>query len=159
MIENLELEIFAFLGRYNLGDENETNWQKRKVSKKLLHDDYNLFHNRSKSDGDISILIMDKAVQFTNTIQPICLPKLNENVFNVNGIVAGYGTHTPNTPASKLPLHVALKTIDLLECYSSNVGASEIVSRRSFCAAGPDGIPCFGNFKTFVYFIQFSQLI
>jgi hypothetical protein len=146
-MESINVQVFAFLGRYNLGDDNELNWQKRLIIHKILHDNFKSGHeDHLKSDGDISVLVMEKAVQFTDSIQPICLPKSNEIVFDVYGIVAGYGRPDRYGDASKFPLHVELKTTDIFDCFSNNIGASKVVSRRSFCAAGPNGIPCYGNF-------------
>jgi hypothetical protein len=140
-------EIFAMVGRFDLVNSNETNWKFRKISHKIIHEDYKWKEqNTSKSNGDIAILVMNDTVRFSDFIQPICLPKSNKNVSNVT---AGYGRTDANYASSvtNVPQHVELKsTQNLYECLFASVFSSTVVSPRSFCAKGPSGIPCFGKF-------------
>jgi hypothetical protein len=103
---------------------------------------------------------MEHPVEFTDFIQPICLPNLNENVFKVSGVVAGYGQDSPYKPIVKKPLHVELTTVDLIDCLYTHKNSLRVVSKRSFCAGNNFSVPCFGeiiffknNFsKKFFYF-------
>jgi hypothetical protein len=42
-------------------------------------------------DADIAIVLLNNEIIFTQSIQPICLPRVNSNVYNVKGTVVGYG--------------------------------------------------------------------
>lgn len=84
---------------------------------------------------------------FTNYIQPICLPNYEQNVFNINGVVAGYGSTGPNEydqPFTEIPLFTALKSVTSVDCFHSNLISSKVLSERSFCAGSNLGIPCRG---------------
>ena len=58
-------------------DFAEGNAVKRKVSTVLVHP----YWNKGTYDNDLALLKMDKKVTFSTTLQPICLPTVNEKSF------------------------------------------------------------------------------
>ncbi|KAG5683360.1 hypothetical protein PVAND_012646 [Polypedilum vanderplanki] len=111
-------DYFALLGRFNLKDNNEKFSVNRSFSSIFLHSEFNNTAEAYRSNADIAVIQMSERVQFSDFIQPVCLPEPNSNLENFDGIVVGYG---------KNPLY------------------SYIVAERSFCAGGTDAIPCLGD--------------
>jgi hypothetical protein len=87
---------------------------------------------------------MESSVEFTDFIQPICLPSITQNVKNVRGIVAGYGRPSVLDDPTKIPYKIMLTTDDLLECYTSYRNSSRVLSEKSFCANNLAGVLCNG---------------
>ncbi len=48
-------------------------WSERKIKKKIVHPDFDRIKNASYYD--VSILILEEAVVFSDKIRPICLPE------------------------------------------------------------------------------------
>lgn len=96
---------------------------------------------------------MESLIEFTNFIQPICLPSSTQNVFNVPGTVAGYGRSGPSEPPTDVPYQVDLKTDDLLECFLSDLDSARTVSKRTFCGDNSAATLCAGNL-TFKFFFN-----
>ena len=141
LFPSLQYDIFALLGRFNASDESELNWVRRNISKKNIHEDFK--HGdpeHVKSDADIAILVMDSPVEFTDFIQPICLPLSTESVSNVRGTVAGYGIIRAGQALSETPLQTSMDTVDQAVCLASDRISTHILSLRSFCAHHPN--PC-----------------
>lgn len=145
-----QTRIFATLGRYNLSDNNESKWVRRDITNKLLHTDYRFGdYDHPNSDADIAILVMESPVEFTNFIQPICLPSSTENVFHVEGTVAGYGRSGRYKLPTDVPYQVDLKTDNLLECFLSDLDSARTVSNRTFCGDNSAATLCAGNLNLF----------
>lgn len=104
----------------------------RVVSRVIIHEDS--FHSSKKKftqprdDANIALLIMQEPVQFTDYIQPICLPNIYERTYDVNGIIASYGlidrSAVNNSP---IPKEVKLRTFSYETCRRN-------LSPRTFCA-------------------------
>lgn len=89
---------------------------------------------------------MNEAVNFTDYIQPICMPSLNFDLHDKNGIAAGHGTFDVNNNAySDTTKHIKMKMVNLAECLYSNNQASSIVSKYSMCAIANNSAPCRGT--------------
>lgn len=128
--------MFAFLGRFNISDENEQNWVKKEISKIIVHPDYkhgDLDHQ--KSDTDIAILFMETPVLFTNYIQPICLLSRSRNIEDDENYVVGYAN-------SATPYKYELFADNLLQCYSNNS-----IALKSFCENYSIGVLCNGKLE------------
>lgn len=148
MNATLNLKIFAMLGQFNLSDATEASGVRRKIIERKVHKDFDgSIKNRKLSDADIAILTMESSVEFSNFIQPICLPSSSQNVVNVVGSVTGYGRIGFSLDAVKVPSYLQMRTIDLGTCALSYQGAFAILSPRTFCGGSPDGIPCRGKIK------------
>lgn len=109
------------------------------------------------ADSDIAILIMDEPVTFTRFIQPICLPLASINVFDVEGLVAGYGRNETLTEAQSTLFHAMIHSVDNKICKESHRNADGIVATNSFCAKSNFSVPCHGKFLTnFNFLFNFS---
>lgn len=64
-------DVLVLLGRFNLNLPMERRSESRDVSAIVVNEIWKSY--LKKSDGDLSILVMDRVVQFTNFIRPICL--------------------------------------------------------------------------------------
>lgn len=119
----------------------------RKIVRKLLHKDYQPFDDRvPKTEADVGLFIMETPVQYTNYIQPICLPSRTENVYDISGVVVGYGIPQVHSKPRNLPQFATMSSVSLLKCLYSDFNSLHTVSQRSFCAYGIDGSPCAGEF-------------
>lgn len=130
-------------------NETETNWIRRNISEKVIHPDYNPENRFRKSDADIAILIMKSPVEFTDFIQPICLPSSTQNVENIQGTVAGYGKSGLDDRPTEIPYKINLKTLELVECFDSDPYSTKVLSARSFCANHATAVLCQGNSKIY----------
>lgn len=81
--------VIAWMGKHDLNVDNERGSQKRSVREIVNHPDWNF--NSMKFDADISILVLDDAVEFTNRIQPICVPENAYENVDGEGTVVGWG--------------------------------------------------------------------
>jgi hypothetical protein len=136
------METYAVLGRYNLSDASDPNSVRRKIARMIVHSEFSKTHRQS--EGDIGLLIMESPVRFTNYIQPICLPAADVNVYNINGVVAGFGRPEIYQPAEEIAKYAALKTIDLPTCYDSSMLSTIVLSKKSFCASSRTSAACLG---------------
>jgi hypothetical protein len=103
---------------------------------------------------------MESPVEFTDYIQPICLPSNSQNIFNVRGAVSAYGQSGPlDLKGTETPFKLTLTTTrDLIECYESGAFPARVLSRRSFCANTPKAVLCKGseNISSFFYLNNFE---
>lgn len=138
--------IFALLGRYDLKEEGEKNWLRREIAERKPHEEYKYWDlEHSKADADIAVLIMSESVTFTNYIQPICLPTPKDYVFDVSGVIVGYGKPDPYTEHLNTPQFLTMTSVNLTTCLFSNKQSLHTVSPRSFCARSKHGTACLGD--------------
>jgi hypothetical protein len=74
--ENAKLEpkdIFVHFGEINI---TENVGETRFVSEIYVHPEWQI-HSRDY-DADLAILLLDKQVEFSNFIQPVCLPQMSD---------------------------------------------------------------------------------
>lgn len=113
----------------------------RRISDIIIHPDWNNFY--IGYDADIAILRLDKPVQFTDYIKPVCFPSTDENVFDINGTVVGYGlTEKSKLKAEKVAKFVEIPSVKQAECLKSDSRFQIIASRRTFCAGLKSKAPC-----------------
>jgi secreted trypsin-like serine protease len=88
---------------------------------------------------------MNEPVDFSDTIQPACLPQAGVNTTNVQGTVVGHGRHSRSSNYENRPKHGEMTTISEHECVYMSYDYLKIVSRTSFCARGDAVGPCSGD--------------
>lgn len=125
-------QIQAVIGELNL--ENSSKLIKHKIEKIIYHHDYKSKSLISKSDADIALLIMKTKVNFTNYIQPICLPNSYENEIESVGFLVGHGGLVGSTEHQNIAKFYKLSAEDLNTCYQSHSNSGNVLGARSFCA-------------------------
>jgi hypothetical protein len=115
-----------------------------KVAEIILHQDWKSYTTRY--DGDVAILVIEKDVEFTSMIQPICLPSVEwKNMELVNGTVAGWGFSEKN---DRTAVEAVLKKTLLNapptneECFLKDKALTELSSTRTYCGGGSNSGPC-----------------
>ena len=133
----------ALFGRLNLTDETEGHWTKRNISAIKMHENYAV---KTSADSDIALLILDEPVNFSNYIQPICLPESYNSVQeDVEGTVVGYGNVNANSNHQKVPYQAIITTIAPFKCIFTHRKAQNTVASNSFCAKSDVSVPCVGE--------------
>lgn len=139
--------MLAILGRFKVTDELERYWIRRNISEIIIHVNYGK-NDSALADSDIALLIFDEAVEFTDYIQPICLPSMGENSYDIEGITVGYGRINKSLEAQSTPRHAKLLSISPSDCTKSQLYANDTVSlQNSFCAKSNTSVPCGGELK------------
>lgn len=139
--KNRNNKVNVILGRFNASDESEKNWISREVAEWKVHEDF----DRRKKFADIALIIVDKPVEFTNYIQPICLPSADQTVNRLNGISVGYGRVSEGGSISELPKESYLNTIDYRTCGERAEHFSQFLNPQQFCANGTGEARCSGK--------------
>lgn len=83
-------DISVLLGRHNLREANERGAVSRGVKEIFIHPGWS--NDTEKYDSDLAILTLDRAVEFTDFIQPVCLSSDDAMLKTFDGIVAS-STH------------------------------------------------------------------
>ncbi|KAG5669359.1 hypothetical protein PVAND_017247 [Polypedilum vanderplanki] len=138
-------DYFVLLGRFNLEDDNEKFFVSRNFSAIFLHPKYNQTAEAYRSNSDISMIRMSQKVQFSDFIQPVCLPESNSNSANLYGTVVGYGKSETDKIHEMTPRQAQMYSISFSECLLKAPIYSYIVSSRSICVGGTNSIPCLGD--------------
>lgn len=81
-------ELVILLGRYNLDAKIELDSINARVKEIRLHPDWRAFDE--KFDADIAMVILNSAVQFSNYIQPVCLPSSDDINKHQSGTIVKY---------------------------------------------------------------------
>lgn len=81
---------------------------------------YHTLYNPETTENDIAIVVLDKPINFTNTIQPICLPPKNSDVAEkTEATVAGWGlTREGGYSTSDILMQVGVPIISARDCAS-----------------------------------------
>ena len=82
----MQLNLAAIVGIHDLNEELNQDLNVYKIVAKLIHENYNHINN------DIALLRVDRPIQFSERVQAICLPSVNENDFDglKEAITAGW---------------------------------------------------------------------
>ncbi|XP_075170253.1 serine protease gd-like [Haematobia irritans] len=134
------------VGRYNLEDYRETNFQTREVQNIVIHPDFstNVF-----PDADLAVLHLDQPVQYTIFVRPICLwsePVDASLIVGTTGVVAGWGGDENGREFTPIPKKVDTNIVSEGDCLRSSQAYSALTSQRTLCAGNRDGTgPCMGD--------------
>lgn len=119
-----------------LGKHNLNSWLRDTVigdvEEIYVHPDY-----KKPADGDIAILQMSSAVEYTSTIRPACLWSEDEgveNIFGLNGRVLGWGKDENNDEMVDVARQLEMPIATNENCLRSDIIFFSITSNRTFCA-------------------------
>lgn len=123
------------------------------VDEIVVHTDYK--RQRESFDADIAILIMNKHVEFTEFVRPICLwtdETSFQEIDRQKGTVVGWGKDGTDRIVSNVPKKIDLPIVDTITCIQTSESLSKAVSNRTFCAGTLDGDgPCHGDSGKFIF--------
>lgn len=107
--------------------------------------------NALSYDADIAILELDREVEFTNVIQPICLIEPNSHLNTIlNGETVGFGVDENRQHGGyAVVINTPIQSIE--KCISSN-DHQNLISHRTFCGGNADGTGvCVGDSGSGLY--------
>ncbi|CAG9833120.1 unnamed protein product [Diabrotica balteata] len=145
-------EIFLVMGTNNLDNWNSNGAVTRKARRVDVHPSF--MENSKSAHGDIAVISLDRPVQFSNVLSPVCLWKGNTDLYpltNKMGVIAGFG-QDENSPQEGLTHVLRAKRADMpivaqSECLTSPLGFKEVTSDRTFCTKSGEQLtgPCTGD--------------
>lgn len=105
-------------------------------------------YSEQTGHADIAIITLNKEVEFTRSIRPICLWRSDSNIKNIvgkEGEVAGWGiTSTLSRPTELRK--VKIPVVSQENCLFSHKNLIDLTSNMTFCAGNKDGTgPCRGD--------------
>lgn len=139
--------VTVLLGRYNLNVADEHGSRNSSISEIIIHPDWN--HNNNNFDADIAIVIMSDAVEFSDQIQPVCLPVPRFTEVVGVGTVVGWGksAQTEYNQQDPKPTQLDIPAVNASYCYPRFPDLADASSHRAFCG-GFDNEgkgPCLGD--------------
>lgn len=103
-----------------------------------------------KYDSDIAILTLDSPVQYSDLIQPVCLPELNFEIGSQFGNVIGYGKSELPIIHEPKPKKIQISSTTNDQCFFANYLYAEFASPTTFCAGEKGKNPCKGIYQYFI---------
>jgi len=103
---------------------------------------YNPSYNPDTTLNDVAVIVLQKPIQFTQSVQPVCLPQPGEVVAdNTVATVAGWGlTQEGGNDVSQFLNQVGVPIINPQQCVSQYSRAGvQIVPKAMICAGLPQG--------------------
>lgn len=140
------LDAFAFAGKFDLVIKEEIGSHKSSITNILLHPDWNF--NDLKYDADIAIIVLRTEVDYSEGIQPICLPPSSTEEVTGVGTVVGWGKNEASGSFyhATVPSKLDVPAINSSHCYTTfNLG--KFSSNRAFCGGyeNQGKAPCLGD--------------
>ncbi|XP_070504934.1 uncharacterized protein [Chironomus tepperi] len=129
-------EIIVRLGIYDLNKKVEVGRASNAVQSINVHPDWNTL--TESFDADITVLVLDPEVNFSEFIQPICLVKASSAL---TGVVVGYGRSEDDTKIHEnIPKIIETPIHSNRECFQNNQALKRISSGRTFCGGTGTGV-------------------
>jgi len=107
------------------------------VSKIVMHPDYKPHHH--KFDADLAMIFLEREVEFTRNIKPVCLPSADLENYSGYGTVVGWGRTEDSVnfgDHSDIPKQKSIQAVNDSFCYTEDDEIAKISSLRTFCAGG-----------------------
>lgn len=98
----------------------------------ITHPEWNTTHD-TRYDADLAIIKLKNSVEFSEHIQPVCLPTSDEKVFEVTGFVASYGTYSNENGIDGKLRYSKIPSVSQEDCLWHPGGAFKAASNRTFC--------------------------
>jgi len=104
------------------------------VAKYVSHPNY----DPDKTLHDITIIKLAKPIDFSSTVQPVCLPEVGEQVANnLEGTVAGWGlTKESGKATSDILMQVGVPTVSHKDCVAYYKRAAIFIDENAMLCAG-----------------------
>lgn len=145
-------QIFLIMGTNSLENWNSNGATTRRAADVKVHPAFK--ENSKSAHGDLAIITMDRRVQFSKVLAPVCLWKGDTDLYPLTdkmGVIAGFG-QDEQSQANGLKHVLRAKRADLpiisqSECLTSPLGFKDVTSDRTFCTKSgdtPTG-PCIGD--------------
>ncbi|XP_044727947.1 transmembrane protease serine 9-like [Chrysoperla carnea] len=122
-------------GAESVGSIRISSPMERKIKSVKTHSDFNIF----TFNNDIAVLELDAPVEFSETLQPVCLPpRAGANYTSRLGLVTGWGRVEESKPASNLLRKVSVPIWSRQQCLDAGYGRRRI-TENMICAGYHDG--------------------
>lgn len=141
--------VSAFTGKFNLSVVNEPESIEHSIWDVIIHPEWNSLVD--SFDADMSVVVLYKAVEFTNKLVPICLPQSIEAEIVGVGIVVGWGKSNVSEYSfekfSQTPNQLEIPAVNQSHCFSTVPGIEFYRSSRTFCGGylGKSKATCTGD--------------
>ncbi len=125
------------IGKHNLKSKLEKDYRVYLIEKFIVHPEWK--PHRKKYDADISLIFLQKPIEFNKKVMPICLPPQMSDSSGLVGSfasIAGWGTSEENRPIAEAPSIIELTIISEDACVSEDYNFEIVMSHRTFCTAG-----------------------
>ena len=111
--------------------DNEENEQIRRLDRYVIHPHF----SRAKLDNDVCLVRLAAPVTLTKQVQPIGLPRHNEDVFaDGNVFIAGWGLTAYGGQAAEVLQNALVRHVDDGVCGSSSYYGAQFNNATMFCA-------------------------
>ncbi|XP_013167707.1 PREDICTED: proclotting enzyme-like isoform X1 [Papilio xuthus] len=137
-------DMIVKIGVYNL-DEWGGDVEMRKLQAADVHENY----DKVKFSNDISLLTLEKSVEFNSNIKPACLWGTDDNLDRIaghTGVVTGWGDNESGKGGHGDPRMIRLPIVTNRECRATRSEFHKLTSDTTLCAGNRDGSgPCAGD--------------
>jgi len=128
-------QISVRLGEYDFTTQGETGEQTYTLSGMKMHENY----DPKTFENDIAILKLSQDAQFTQSVQPACLPIGDSDYNNVKATVAGWGTIYFGGPTSQFLQEVNVGIWKNSDCATNYGKLNRKVLNTMLCAGDNTG--------------------
>jgi secreted trypsin-like serine protease len=141
-------QTLLYIGSHDITSVTDTDFQQRGAQQLIVHPDY-FRPNKTYSDADIGLIILNLPVIYTEYIKPICLWPTDQNSQTIvakRGVVAGWGRDESGKSAGT-PSVIEMPVVSSLECLTEDpLTFLKLTSNRTLCVGEKDGKgPCHGD--------------
>lgn len=137
-------DLSVYVGRHNISvDALEPDAIVCEIRKIHIHPKWST--SSLKYSSDVAILVLDREVEFTGFIQPICLT--DDPIINKydTGVVVGWGKANGPNDFEDVPRQVSIKAVSSETCFAKDSNLENVYSDGMFCAGGNEAGPCQGD--------------
>lgn len=137
--------MLALIGKYDLNVTDEFGTITSLVLDIVLHPEWNF--TNEKFDADIAVAVLTESVEFSNHIQPVCLPQSSHDEVSGDGTIVGWGKSKIDHEHDVIPNKLIVPAVNSSHCYTTFYVLGAISSNGAFCAgfANQAKAPCRGD--------------
>lgn len=141
-------DIVVSLGQHNIRRLHDSRTISMGLESLNVHPEF-LKDPKGSYDADIAVLVLERAVTFSEFIRPVCLWSGNTDeteVFGKTGVIVGWGKDETGHLVTKAPKRASVPIVSHMECIRSSDTFLRITSARTLCGgAKNDSGPCNGD--------------